>query len=124
MTLTAKQEAFCQAIADGKNQSDAYRSAYNALNMKDSTITERASRLMAEGNISARVKELRSKLEEKQLWSRLDSVKALIEIHATADQAQSKIAAIKELNAMHGYNAPTKSEVMVRGGLVIVPGKA
>jgi hypothetical protein len=28
--LTAKQEAFCQGIADGLGQADSYRAAYDA----------------------------------------------------------------------------------------------
>jgi hypothetical protein len=33
--LTAKQEAFCQGIADGLGQADSYRAAYDAEGMKD-----------------------------------------------------------------------------------------
>ena len=38
MALTAKQEVFAQAIADGMTQADAYRTAYDAGNMKAETI--------------------------------------------------------------------------------------
>ena len=60
MTLTAKQEAFCQAIADSMTQADAYRTAYNAVNMKPSTVQENACRMMADSKMAARVAELRS----------------------------------------------------------------
>ena len=56
--LTPKQERFCQEIVKGKSQSDAYRKAYDAKNMKDKTIHERASVLMADNKIKARVQEI------------------------------------------------------------------
>jgi phage terminase small subunit len=60
VSLTAKQEAFCQAIVAGASQADAYRKAYSAENMKAETIHEKASRLMADGKVRARVDELRA----------------------------------------------------------------
>lgn len=63
--LTAKQEAFCQAIVSGLSQADAYRQAYNAANMKPATVQKRASELMANGVVAGRVKELRQPVVEK-----------------------------------------------------------
>lgn len=112
MALTAKQEAFCQAIANGMNQSDAYRAAYDAGRMKPDVVNVKASQLMADGKVTVRVSELRDALASKALWTREKSVLGLSGI---ADDVGSKpveiIAAIKELNAMHGFLAPTKSEV-------------
>lgn len=59
MSLTAKQEAFAQAIASGMNQSNAYRAAYNAGTMSAATINVKASQVMANGKVSVRVAELR-----------------------------------------------------------------
>ena len=54
--LTAKQEAFAQAVSDGMTLSDAYRKAYDAENMKDSTIWSKASELMkTDGKVAVRV---------------------------------------------------------------------
>lgn len=63
--LTPQQEKFAQLVAEGNNQSDAYRGAYKAEKMMAKTITEKASVLMAQGNVSARVAELRSKAQAK-----------------------------------------------------------
>ena len=76
--LTAKQEAFAAAVASGKTQADAYRLAYNADKQKDATLWSNASRLMADSKVAARVEDLRKQLENKQLWTREMSVKALI----------------------------------------------
>lgn len=65
MALTAKQEAFCQAIVSGLSQADAYRKAYNAENMKPPTVQKRASELMANGEVAGRVQELRAPVVEK-----------------------------------------------------------
>ena len=112
MALTAKQEAFAQAVAGGMTQADAYRSAYDAENMGDNPIAVEACRLMADPNVSLRVKSLKEEIACAALWTRLDSVQTLAEIAKDAEaRANEKVSAIKELNAMHGFNAPTKLEV-------------
>jgi hypothetical protein len=115
--LTAKQEAFCQGIADGLGQADAYRAAYDADGMKDTTIYPLASKLMKNDKVTARIAELKSQVQEKQLWSREMSVKGLVAAYRVANEgknASGMTGAIKELNAMHGYNEPTKHDVALR----------
>lgn len=112
MTLTAKQEAFAQAIADGKNQSDAYRTAYSAGGMKPESVQQSACRLMGDLKVAARVKELREALANKALWTREQSVAVLAEVVAAMDAKHSdKISAVKVLNDMQGFNAPEKLEL-------------
>lgn len=110
VNLTAKQEAFCQGIADGLGQADAYRTAYDAEGMKDNTIYPLASKLMKNSKVAARIAELKSEVQEKQLWSREMSVKALVQAYREGS-GSVKVAAVKELNAMHGYNEPTKHAI-------------
>lgn len=112
MALTAKQESFAQAVASGMTQADAYRHAYDAENMGDNPVIVEASRLMSDPNISLRVKQLKEEIACAALWTRLDSVQTLAEIARQGEaRANEKVAAIKELNSMHGFNAPTKQEV-------------
>jgi len=112
MTLTAKQEAFAQAIADGKNQSDAYRAAYSAGNMKPEVINVKASQLAADGKVKVRVNELKEALANKSLWTREQSVAVLAEVVGSRDAKHSdKISAVKVLNDMQGFNAPEKLEL-------------
>ena len=118
--MTPKQERFAQCIADGMTQADAYRAAYGADKMKAETIHKRASELMSDGEVSGRVKELKAKLEEKAIWTREMSVKALVQAYKVAQVQNSSTGmsgAIKELNAMHGYNAP--KQVELSGGLQV-----
>jgi phage terminase small subunit len=112
--LTAKQEAFAQAIADGLGQADAYRFAYDAENMKDETVYPNASRLINNSKVAARVAELKSQVVEKQLWTREMSVKGLMSAYRIALEGKTSTgmtAAVKELNIMHGFNEPTKVAV-------------
>ena len=112
--MTPKQEHFAQCIADGMTQADAYRAAYGADKMKTETIHKRASELMSDGEVKGRVQELKSKLSAKALWSREMSVKALVKAYQLAEKGQNPQAmtgAIKEINAMHGFNAPQKIDL-------------
>lgn len=108
--LTPKQEQFAQNVASGKTQADAYRAAFNASKMKAETIQQSASRLMADRKVSARVKELREQVANRHLWTREDSVRVLREV-AGSEKGSERVQAIKELNAMHGFNAPQKVEL-------------
>ena len=70
--LTAKQENFCQAIADGLNQSDAYRHAYDAGRMAPESIWAKASELANDGKVEASIAELKNavavELTQKRVW--------------------------------------------------------
>lgn len=116
MALTPKKEKFAQCVADGMSQADAYRSAFDVgATTKQETIHKRASELMSNGEVSGRVAELREQLSAKSLWTRQDSVQALISVLSNPESQKDVIAAVKELNAMHGFNAPQKLEV---GGVI------
>lgn len=59
--LTIKQEKFCQEVASGKNQSEAYRIAYpKSLKWKDKSVWELSSVLSANTKVSSRIQELRA----------------------------------------------------------------
>ena len=120
--LTPKQEAFCQAICDGMNQSDAYRHAYNAANMKPETVNKKAYELINDGHVTARIQELRGKLEAKQLWTREQSVKTAIRAIKMAinnGRPSDMLKGVEVLNKMHGYDAPIKHDVKSTGGFNI-----
>lgn len=111
MSLTTKQEIFVQRLLEGNTQAEAYRFAYNCENMKDKTIIEKASKLMAQGNIRARYQELldeykekakwnRSKAEEKLMWL-LDKSQEDIEYKGLKQaNSSSMLNTIKELNTL------------------------
>ena len=59
--LTAKQEAFAQLVAKGKNQVDAYIDAYypKGRRYNESTVNSGASKLANNEKIKARIKEIK-----------------------------------------------------------------
>lgn len=115
--LTPKQELFCQTYVKTGNASEAYRTAYNASKMKDTTINEKSSRLLKEYKISTRVNFLRNKVEEKHDLTKDKIINRLKEIIFSQEQlgvdkidltAMNK--AIDTVNKMLGYNEPEKVE--------------
>lgn len=117
--LTPSREKFAQEVASGESQADAYRAAFKVRKgTLDSSIHVNASKLMANARVVQRVKELRDALQKKQLWSREMSVRALITAYKTGN-GSVKVSAVKELNAMHGYNEPEKLDINLQGGVSI-----
>lgn len=58
-----------QRRIEGYSQTEAYRFAYNCENMKDKTVTEKASKLMAKDNVRARYEELKNELKQKMFYT-------------------------------------------------------
>lgn len=90
--LTDKQEKFSVCVSKGDNLSDAYRKSYDIKNMSDKTINEKASLMMNNDKVRARVNELRGKViaraEEKAIFtveSILNDIKELIERNKEKD---------------------------------------
>lgn len=69
MALTPKKNKFAEEFVKCGNQSEAYRRAYNCRTMKPETITEAASKLMQDYDVTTRVKELQAKIEKKNVLS-------------------------------------------------------
>ena len=110
-SLTPRQEAFALSVASGKSQAEAYRNAYpKSTAWKDTAVWQQASRLMAQPHVASRVAEHRAELTRRSLWAREDSVRSLMGVIRDAERASDIVAAVKELNAMHGFNAPQKVE--------------
>ena len=67
--LTIKQEKFVQNIVKGMSQREAYKNSYNAKNMKDDTIDNKACNLFKQDKIRARYEELLKKIEDKTIMT-------------------------------------------------------
>lgn len=66
MDINPKQERYAQLIVEGHTQAEAYRRSHpNSLKWKDETVWSRASELMADSKVSARVAELRAEVEKE-----------------------------------------------------------
>jgi phage terminase small subunit len=117
--LTAKQEKFCQLVASGKGQSEAYRGSYNVENMQDDTINNNAYKLMQNNDITTRIKQIQDEMAEAMKITVFSEVADLKKIEEIASQAihgkyqnsydlANWINAKKEIAKLLGLYAPTK----------------
>jgi hypothetical protein len=99
--LTAKQSAFVQAILKGANQSDAYRSAYDAENMSDQAIWTEAGRLFRHPEVSRRITAGRAAQERQAVHTgaalRLHIERGLFELTTEAETDSAKLRAFELL---------------------------
>jgi len=99
--LTAKQEAFAQAVARGETLSDAYRKAYSTENMKEGTLWSEASKLMDNPKVITRVSAIQKAQEEKTLHDSARLKRLVLErLHREALEAPSDAARIRALELL------------------------
>lgn len=97
--LTEKQEKFCRAFIETGNQSEAYRRAYNAENMKPETISVKACELMKNGNVAVRMEELRKRAMNRHdctvdsLVAELEEIKR-VALAADTPQTSAAVSAV------------------------------
>lgn len=125
--LTPKQEKFVQNIVKGMSQREAYKNAYDAKNMADDTIDNKACKLFKTDKIRARYDELIRRLEDKAIMTAQERmiwltkvIKGEIKvISGYGDDAKEydpymsdRIKALDTLNKMDGqYITNIKAEV-------------
>lgn len=78
--LTPKQENYVQNLVKGMSQRDAYKNSYDAKNMKDTTIDNKASELFKKGEIRARYDELVKRLEDAAIMDAKERMKWLTRV--------------------------------------------
>ena len=117
--LTPKQEKFVQNIIDGMTQADAYRSSYDTNRMTDKTIHEKASRLMADDKVRARLQELRAQMMKPSIMSAQERLEWLTNLVNNVEEGTNeKLKAIDIMNKMQGeyvqkVEADVKSEYTI-----------
>lgn len=111
MSLTSKQDKFARLVASGKTQADAYRGAYDVgKNTKAETVINKASELMRNGDIKARVEGLQEKAAEKSAVTLEGLTKDLRLIHEMAlmkddsgkAQLPSAVKSVETIAKLHG----------------------
>jgi len=103
--LTAKQEAFCLAMLETGSASAAYRKAYSAAKMAETTVHREASVLMDNPKITARIAALRAEAAAKatltEAWV-LDRLMRNVEVSL----GDRKVAITYRPKAQDGKEAP------------------
>lgn len=121
MKLTAKQEAFAQAIASGVSQADAYRMAYNHEGMQANTVHSRACELAKDSKVAARIAELRAPVIEAAqltLKSHLEELERLSQLAEKDGKWQAAIKA-QELRGKVSGLYVEKIDANVNGNLTV-----
>ena len=108
-----RRERFCQLVASGKSQSDAYREVYpRSMRWKEEAIHVRASELA--GKVSVRVGELKEAGATRAVMTKIECCELLSKIIRSPDGdgggMVSRLAAIGILSKMMGFYAPEKIE--------------
>jgi hypothetical protein len=112
--LTPKQEKFVRNVVAGVSQVDAYRDAYDVKTDNKNSHRRRAHEVAQSSNVSAMIEELKARAERNVVWTRQMAVEALLEaadIARVQKHSQGMTGALKELNAMYGYNEATKINI-------------
>jgi hypothetical protein len=123
LKLTVKQETFCQGYIETGNASEAYRRAYGCSNWTDKSIWEKASHLLANVKVKARVNELKAMHQERHQITVDDLVAELEEARAIAKKNEvpaSMVAATMGKGKLLGL-VVDKNEHTGKDGEKLVP---
>lgn len=108
--LTNLQRGVVLGVVAGKSQRQAYYDAGGRAKTDlsaDATVSE----LLSNPNVRAFYDSLIANVAEKAIWTREDSLRTLAEIASGGDEngkTSDRVAAVKELNAMGGWNSAQK----------------
>lgn len=116
-TLTKEHRKFAELVAQGSSLAEAYRNAVvHEGDTSAKTIYQQASKLAKIPKIRNYIEEMKIRLQQITDWTRADSAQVLIDIAMSqVERTADRIAAVKELNIMHGYNAPIEHRHEVTG---------
>jgi phage terminase small subunit len=128
MDLTAKQEQFAQAVAEGKTYADAYRGAYDCKRMSVNSIYVKSSELMNNGKVTVRIKEIQEEirdrnkvvldevLQEMSRWLRFN-LKSIMKEDGTMksfdEMTDEEAACIASLEVVELFEGKGKSREMI-----------
>lgn len=114
MKLTDKQEKFCQVFHATGNKSEAYRQAYNCENMKEASINRKAVEVAENGNVAARMTELRESAL-KRVNVTVDNIAAMYQqafkVARDNNQASAMATAATGMAKLYGLDAVTKIQI-------------
>ena len=109
--LTQKQENFCLAYVETGNASEAYRRAYDASNMSQGVINNKASLLLAKGDIRVRLEQLQQAAQQRHQLTVDDLLNELEEARQIAmggerPQCAAAVSATMGKAKLLGFDSP------------------
>lgn len=112
--LTAKQEQFALSIVEGRTQSAAYREAYDAEGMQETTVWTEASKLMRHPQVSQRVEELKEEAEATRRAALVSREEAILQrLEHEAVTAKTDSARIRALELLGRHIGMFKDQIEV-----------
>lgn len=94
--LTDKQEAFVALVASGKNQSEAYRLAYDAERMAAGTVWTEASLLLSNPKVSSRLMVLNQEKEQQRRMMAVSRAERVLQrLETLADGAATESVRVR-----------------------------
>lgn len=117
--LTPKQEAFVQALIETRNQSEAYRRAYNVgENTSENTVRWEAWELMQNPNVTQRIADIQAQIASSVFYTAADAFEELEEARNLANSVAAPAAAVSavkgkmELLGMGSKNLKINAEII------------
>ena len=99
--VSTRQKIFADNIADGCNQSDAYRKAYSMISMSKKTTWEAASRLSKNPKVVARLDQLTAEKEQNNRMFTLSYEDRIInKLWDIVDNSRNKRVRVKALELL------------------------
>jgi phage terminase small subunit len=112
--LTDKQEAFAQAVAAGKNQSEAYRMAYDADRMAPATIWGEACRLLSHPQVAARLMVLNQEKESQRRMMAVSRAERVLQrLETLADTAATESVRVRANELLGKTAGPFTDQIEV-----------
>ena len=111
--LTTQELQYAHKIVELNSIAKAYKEVYGTPDMPISKVTRRAYKIANRPAVVDKIKEIRAALERRELWTKEKSIEILAGIAYGEDplgnplegaRVPDRVSAVKELNAMHGWN--------------------
>ena len=122
--LTMKQECFCLAYCEGISASDAYRRCYNHENCKPASVNRKATELMDNVKITARIDELKAQNVKRMnitVESLTEDLQRVLNQAEDLGQPSAGVSAIMSIAKLHGLEV-TKTKNETVGTIEVITG--
>jgi hypothetical protein len=104
--VTAKEEGYCQKVADGHSASDAYRMSHDASGMKAESVHAQAVRIGARDRVRARIEEILEERKGETLHDRRRAASwALKRLQLEAETAETDGARVAAVSLIMRHHA-------------------
>lgn len=123
LDLTPKQEAFAQAYLETGNASEAYRRAYDADAMKETSVHVNACKLLKNAKVALRLDQLQQRAQKRHdinIDTITEMLKADRELARKNAQSSAAVNAVMGMAKLHGLLVDKQEQTGANGGALQV----